>query len=175
MPASWPLLAARLTGSKNTEVRTRAIALAATFGDTSACRRMREILADVGADVAVRESTLASLVAAKDKELAPVLHKLLADAALRGAALKGLASYDDPRTPPLILAVYAKLNQAEKRDALTTLASRPVYARAMIDAVADKKIAAPDVSADIVRNLRNLKAAALIARIAAGWGVRRDT
>src|SRR5260370_31924425 len=105
MPASWPLLAARLTGSKNTEVRTRAIALAATFGDTSAFKRMREILADDGADLAVRQSTLASLGAAKDKELAPVLHKLLADAALLGAALKGLAIYDDPRTPPVTLPV----------------------------------------------------------------------
>jgi putative membrane-bound dehydrogenase-like protein len=175
MPASWPLLVARLTGSKNLEVRTRAIALAATFGDTSAFKRMREILADDGTDRAVRQSTLASLVAAKDKELAPVLHKLLGDAALRGAALKGLASYEDPQTAPLILAMYARLNQSEKRDALTTLASRPAYARAMIDAVADKKIAAADVSADIVRNLRNLKDSALIARIADVWGVVRDT
>ena len=46
MPASWPLLVEGLTRSKNAEVRTRAIALAATFGDTSAFKRMREILAD---------------------------------------------------------------------------------------------------------------------------------
>jgi putative heme-binding domain-containing protein len=45
----------------------------------------------------------------------------------------------------------------------------------MIDAVAEKKIAAVDVSAEIVRNLRNLKDAALTARIAEVWGVVRDT
>ena len=55
----------------------------------------------------------AALLGARDKQLVPILHKLLDEPALRAAALKGLAVYDDPQTPNLILAVYAKLPAAE--------------------------------------------------------------
>jgi hypoxanthine phosphoribosyltransferase len=39
----------------------------------------------------------------------------------------------------------------EQRDALNTLASRPTYANALLDAVADKRVQPSDISADIIR------------------------
>ena len=53
------------------------------------------------------DGALASLLGASDSKLAPVLHRLLAEAALRGPAIRGLAAYDDPKTPRLILAAYS--------------------------------------------------------------------
>jgi putative membrane-bound dehydrogenase-like protein len=175
MPTAWPAAFTKLAAGKDAEIRNQAVALAVTFGDARAFDELRRSVTTVSADNATRQAALAVLLAAKDKQLVPVLHKLLGDPALRGAALKGLASYDDPRTPATILGIYSKLDAAEKRDALTTLASRPAFAKAMLDAMADKKIPAADVSADVVRNLRNLKDAALTARIAEVWGVVRDT
>jgi putative membrane-bound dehydrogenase-like protein len=175
MPAGWPKAFAKLAASNNAEVRSQAVALAVTFGDVRAFGELRKLVVAVTADAAARQAALATLLAARDKQLVPMLHQLLAEPAMRGAALRGLATYDDPQTPAAILGVYGKLDAAEKRDALTTLVSRPEYARAMIDAVADKKIAAADVSTDIVRNLRNLKDAGLTARISEVWGVVRDT
>lgn len=175
MPKAWPAAFAKLAASKDAAVRNEAVALAVTFGDVRAFDEMRRLITTATADDATRQAALAALLAAKDKQLLPVLHQLLGDPALRGAALKGLAAYDDPQTPAAILGVYGKLDAAEKRDALDTLASRAAYARAMLDAVADKKIAAADVSADIVRNLRNLKDAGLTKRISEVWGVVRDT
>jgi putative membrane-bound dehydrogenase-like protein len=175
MPSTWSAAFPKLASSKDAEVRNQAIALAATFGDVRAFDTLRLIVGTATANVSERQGALTALLAAKDKQLVPTLRKLLAESAMRGAALKGLASYDDPQTPAAILGVYGKLDAAEKRDALATLASRPTYARAMLDAVAEKKIAAADVSADIVRNLRNLKDAGLTKRIAEVWGVVRDT
>jgi putative heme-binding domain-containing protein len=100
---------------------------------------------------------------------------LLAEAPVRGAALRGLAAYDDPRTPVAILAVYASLNSAEKRDALATLAARAAYGKALLEAVAVKKVPAADVSADLVRQLRNLRDKELDRRIAEVWGLVRTT
>src|SRR5262249_11649280 len=152
-PPSWANLFVSLFKSENAAVRNQAIALAVTFGDPRAFTELRNVL--VGStDLTARQAALAALLGAQDKELAPVLHTLLGDGALRGPALRGLAAYDDPQTPPAILDVYAKLTPPEKRDALTALAARPAFARAMLDAVAAKQIAAADVSADIVRNLR---------------------
>src|SRR5205823_2987702 len=106
---------------------------------------------------------------------APVLQKLVSDPALRGAALRGLGVYDDPKTPEVILAAYPALNTAEKRDALGTLTARPAYGKALLDAVSAKKVPAADVSADLVRQLRSFNNAELDKRIGDVWGLVRAT
>jgi putative membrane-bound dehydrogenase-like protein len=175
MPAAWPEVFNKLSRSSQAEVRTQAIALAVTFGDRRAFEEMRRVLTQRDADLTLRQHALASLLGARDIDLALVLQQLVTDPALRGAALRALASYDDPKTPPVILEVYPSLRSEEKRDALNTLASRPAYARALLAAVAGKKVAAADVSADLVRQLRNLHDPEIDKRIGDVWGIVRDT
>src|SRR5207237_1338302 len=156
----------RLARGSDAEVRDRTSALAITFGDTRAFARMRRLLTTKDAAPEARKQALAALLAAGDRELAPVLQGLVAEPALRGAALRGLASYDDPRTPGVILRAYGTFTTAEKRDALNTLASRPAYGKALLDAVSAKQVAAADLPADLVRQLRNLRDKELDKRIA---------
>ncbi len=59
---------------------------------------------------------------------------------MRGPALRGLAAVNDPKTPQLILNLYPKLTAAEKADAVTTLASRAAYARALLEALKKNKV-----------------------------------
>ena len=54
-------------------------------------------------------------------------------------------------------------------------AQRVDFAQALLDGVADKQIAATDLSADLVRQLHNLKNAALDQKINDVWGTVRDT
>jgi putative membrane-bound dehydrogenase-like protein len=175
MPAAWPKAFATLESSNDSNVRSAAVALAVTFGDPKAFAALREVLAKPQVALASRQEALTTLVAARDKQVVPLLHQLLADPALRGPALRGLAIYDDAKTPEKVLAVYATLSSAEKRDALATLASRSSYGKALLDAVASKKVPAPDVSADLVRQLRNLNDKVLDQRIAEVWGIVRAT
>jgi putative heme-binding domain-containing protein len=176
MPEAWPAVFAKLQDSPNKEIRNKALALAVAFGDPQAMAKLRTILIDnSGAAEAQRREALTALLAAKDPSLLPLLHKLIGDPALRGAAINALAGYDDPATPGLLLKAYPSLTPAERRDVLNTLAARPGYAKALIDAVAAKQIAAADISADIVRQLRNLRDPDLIRRIGEVWGIIRDT
>ncbi len=175
MPAAWPKAFTKLAASASADVRSQAGALAVTFGDPGALAEMRNLLANAKADFAARQNALASLLGAKDKNLPPLLQKLLAEPALRGPALRGLAAYDDPTTPKAILAIYVALPSAEKRDALNTLASRAGYAKVLLDAVGGKKIVAADLSADILRQLRNLHNKDINSRITEVWGIVRDT
>lgn len=174
MPEAWPETFAKLLHSRDAEVRQQAVAVAVTFGDQRAFAELRRILAS-GGELGARQNALATLLAAGDKELAPLLHDLIGDPALRGAALRGLAAYDDPKTPDVVTAVYAKLNPDEKRDALNTLAARVSYGKALMDAMAAKKIPAADVSAELVRQLHNLHDKDLDRRIADVWGLVRAT
>ncbi|MCI0680860.1 MAG: DUF1080 domain-containing protein [Gemmataceae bacterium] len=175
MPIKWPETFARIGKSDNPEIRRHAVALAITFGDQSAFAEMRRLLTASTENAAQRQAALDALVAARDKELPPILHKLIDEPALRGAALRGLAQFDDPRTPGIILGGFAKYGAADKRDAVSTLSARREYARALLDAVGSKKIPSTDISADIVRQLRNLGDPALTKRIAEVWGIVRDT
>jgi putative membrane-bound dehydrogenase-like protein len=175
MPPAWSEAYAKLSKSGDAEVRRSAEALSVTFGDAKAFAQMRTLLADRKADVATRQQALTSLVAGGAKDLAGLLQELVAEPPMRAAALRGLAAYDDARTPQVILGVFASLSSDEKRDALNTLAARTPFARAMLDAVAAKKLAAADIPADVVRQVRNLRDADLDKRLGDVWGTVRVT
>jgi putative heme-binding domain-containing protein len=111
----------------------------------------------------------------KDVALPPVLLDLLKDSALRASAIRGLAAYADPKTPDALLTIYATLPPEEKRDALLTLVSRAAYARALLAAIADNRLSAKDLSADIARQLRGLNQPDLTKELEKVWGVSRET
>ncbi|HEX5273628.1 MAG TPA: family 16 glycoside hydrolase, partial [Gemmataceae bacterium] len=175
MPKTWPDVSAKLALSKDAEVRSQTQALAVTFGDPKAMADLRRVLTSKGAALPARQGALASLLGAGDTTLAPVLQDLVADKAIRGAAIRGLADYDDPKTPAVLLGAYPSLTLEEKREVLSTLASRAAYGRALMEAVAAGKVPAADVPAETVRQLRNLKDAALDALIVKAWGTVRKT
>jgi putative membrane-bound dehydrogenase-like protein len=175
MPPQWAPVAAGLRGSSDAEVRRLVTALGVVFGEAAAFADQRKVAVAAGADGEARREALAALLAARDPQLPPLLRRLLADRALRGHALRGLAVFDDPATPRDVLAVYHDLDSAEKRDAVATLASRPSYGRALMDAVGAGKVPSADVSADLVRQLRNLHDKDLDRRIAEVWGVVRTS
>jgi putative membrane-bound dehydrogenase-like protein len=175
MPQGWPELLVELRSSNNHETRQLAESLAVTFGDAKAMGSLRSKLVDSKADPEQRRGAMQSLLAARDPQLAGTLQKLLADPSLRREAIRGLAAYDHAKTPASLLSIYPQLPLAEKRDALATLASRPSYARVLVAAVTEKQIPALDLSADLIRQLRNLNDDELKQRIAEVWGIVRDT
>lgn len=175
MPAGWETVAVKLAKNPNAQVRELAQSLSLTFGSASALKALRETLLSAGAGLAARSNALASLLQAKEAALPTLLQQLLNDPVMRSGALRGLAAYDDPKTAGGILKVYPSLSAAEKKDALNTLASRAAYAKAMLAAIGEKKIPAKDLTADILRQLRNLKDAQIDEQVVKNWGVARET
>jgi putative heme-binding domain-containing protein len=175
MPAGWDQVETRLADSPQPEIRTLVQTLSLTFGSQRAMESLRRTAADANADAGTRRTAIDALVAARDPQLAPLLQKLVADAALRGAAIRQLAAFDSAETPALILAAYPSLNPAERRDALNTLASRAPFARALLTAVGAGKLPKSDLTAELIRQLKNLKNPDLDRQLAEVWGVVRET
>jgi putative heme-binding domain-containing protein len=175
MPQGWEAVETRLEASPNAEVRALAQSLSLTFGSTRALETLRKTASDNSADSNARRMALSSLLDVKDAELPPLLHQLLNDADLRGAAVRGLAAYDDPKTPAAILAVYNSLDGPERRDALNTLASRAGFAAPMLAAIAQGTIPRSALTAEIIRQLRNLKNAGIDAELQKVYGVIRES
>ncbi|MBY0230601.1 MAG: DUF1080 domain-containing protein, partial [Gemmataceae bacterium] len=174
MPGAWKDVGAALLSSKDAAIRGKAVMLAAVFGDKAAFAALRKTASGSGG-LDDRRAALAALVEARDPDAPPVLLQLLEAPGLRSDALRGLAAFDAKETPAAILAVYGKLNTAERRDAIATLASRKGYAAELLKAVGDKRVAAAHLSADQVRQMRNLGDAGLDKLIEAHWGTVRTT
>jgi putative membrane-bound dehydrogenase-like protein len=175
MPDAWPALFGKLQDHETRAVRIQAVCLAVTFGNPKPALEMVKMRSSTTAQTAA----IGALLDAGHPKLTPELHWLL-DSELKGTkarslALRGLAAYDDPATPNEILRRFPDFTPGERVDALNTLASRPSYAKALLDAVAAKKIDPKEVSADIVRQLRHLKDNAVSKRINEVWGVVRDS
>lgn len=170
MPAAWSDIESKLTASKNAEISALAQGLGLTFGSQKAVAELRASAVNAKAPVAVRRAALQSLLGVKDSAAPGILKQLLQTHDLRDEALKGLAAYDDPSTAPAILAVYPQLSNVEKRDALNTLASRASFAKPLLAAVDEKKVSSKDLTADLVRQLRNLKNPEIDQQLQKVWG-----
>jgi putative heme-binding domain-containing protein len=104
-----------------------------------------------------------------------LLQKLVADSAVRGTAIRALAQFDDSGTPGAILGVFGSLNGEERRDALNSLASRAGFARPLVAAVSKGSVPKAELTADLVRQLRNLKDAEISQQLDQIWGVMKET
>lgn len=175
MPVGWDALARKLKKSPNSEIRELARGLSVTFGSKEALEELRGTLLDRNEEDRDRRAALESLTAAKDPGLVGALQVLLREATLRTNAIRAMAAYDDPGIPKAIVEVYPTLSTLEKKDALATLASRASFAKGLMAAVADKKVPPQDLTADILRLLRNLNDPAVQKLVTEQFGVARES
>ncbi len=174
-PESWPAVHAHLLATAAPEQAGRLQAVSAALGDRAGFPELRRMLADPSAATAERLRALATLERGRDEELVPVLYALLGDEALRGPALRALASYDDPATPERVLAAYPACGAEERRDALNTLASRAPWALALLSAVEGGAVPRTDVGAFVVRQIASHGDPELDRLLASAWGTVRAT
>jgi putative membrane-bound dehydrogenase-like protein len=174
-PVEWPAAYRSVSQSSNQDVRREATALGVTFGDMDAFQALRRIVASGQTGAEPRREALKALLAAKDPGLVSTLYTLLSEPALRDAALSGLALYDDPHTPARILSAYPSLSVSERRSALATLSSRVPYGVELLSAVSKNEIPKTDLSADLIRQLHNLRSAKIDEMLGRAWGQVRST
>jgi putative heme-binding domain-containing protein len=175
MPKGWTEVSGKLAQSQNEEVRSLAQMISITFGDPRALLALRGVLTDAKAPVEARKAALESLLGAQDKELPPILLGLLVDAALRGPAIRALASYEDPSTASKILGIYGTLEIVEKRDAINTLGARKSYARDLLAALKGGAVPRADLTASSIRQLGELNDPEISSWIEKEWGSFRPT
>ncbi len=169
-PAGWSALHRKLSASPDAEVRERAQALSVQFGDPQALAVLRKLVENPRADAGARQRALQTLVEHRAEGVPSLLRKALDDPKLLRPALRGLAAFDEPGTAAVVLRRYGKLDAAAKADALGTLASRPAYALALLDAIEKKQVPRADVSPFLARQLAALKDRRVHARLEAVWG-----
>jgi putative membrane-bound dehydrogenase-like protein len=144
--------------------------LSVVFGEGAALDQIREVALDSQADPAARERAIRALVAAKAEGLTDLLLKLLEDRSIAAAAASGLAFADREDIPPKILGRYQSLDPEYRREAIDTLATRPLFARALLLSVSKEEISRADISAFHARQIRDLGDPSLIELLEQVWG-----
>lgn len=169
-PEGWAAVHRKLAKSRNAEIREKVLQLSVMFGDPQALAALRKTAGNPKVDAKARQRALQALIEKRPADLPPLLRKLLGDRTVRGLALRGLASYSDPETPTLVLDLYASLSEAEKADAIATLASRPAYGFALLDAMEKGRVPRRDLSAFNARQISSFNDKKLTARLTKVWG-----
>ncbi len=177
LPEGWEAAAAKLSKSANADVRFQVAALSLKFGFKSddVTRALVAVAKDRNAPADRRLFAIDALVDARDPSAPALLQSMLGDAVVRLKAIQALAAFDDAKTPAAILSGYAGLGPDEKKAALVTLASRASFAKELLGAVRAKTIAAKELTADVVRQLRALGDAEIDKAVADLWGSARST
>jgi putative heme-binding domain-containing protein len=89
--------------------------------------------------------------------------------------MQAMAAFNDPAIPGVILRNWNNLRAEDRAGAVATLASRPAYAKALLKAVAEGKIARADISAFNARQIHSFGDAQLSEQLNKVWGEVRAT
>lgn len=169
MPPSWKQIAPLLYQG-DASVQRLAEKLAAAFGDATAFPRLRSVLAHKGAERAARDHSFEVLSRAQDRPALPVFIGLLDENVFRTRAISLVARFDAPEVSSALIDRFESFNTSDRAAALAALTTRPAFAMALLEAVAGGKVARDQITAFTVRQLTDLKNAAVDQRVRTMWG-----
>ena len=168
MPEGWEQVTSVLRKSADDRVRQLERELSLVFGDGRAVEALMKI-ATSGGDLDVRREAIRTLVASRIDDLVPTLRKLLDNLDMGRDAVRGLAAFNEPDTPKLLIEKINQMRSSGKEEVINVLVSRPAYAAELLDAVAGGKIDRNFVSVFQLRQLQTLGDHRINARIAKLW------
>src|SRR5690606_27921575 len=174
MPQTWAAVYESLSQAEDPVLRSRLDALAVIFGDSRALESSRRVALDPRAELDLRRDALSSLVEARAPPAAETARVLVRDEALRHDAIRALGTLGDADAPAAIFDAWPSFDQESRRLALSALASRVSWAKALLDAIEAKTIPASLLSADIVRQIRLLRDETIASRLEQVWGTVRE-
>jgi putative heme-binding domain-containing protein len=171
LPTDWSAQKTQL-GSSNTITE-----LEAFMGIAAARATFRATVADEKANLADRENAIALLTRVRDAETAPLLLRIVEQAASPAAAtqpirraVQALATLPHPATAKTLVTHFASLNTATQQDAINALATSVSGATALLAAVQAKTVPSTSLSPFLARQIDAFDDAGLKAQLKEVFG-----
>lgn len=179
VPPAWSAIYSKLANPTSTaanfDVYLHTLGLGAKFGNEQAQQKLEEIVVDESGAYVERKVVFGFLVENGSKNLAEIISQLLTGTTLRAEALRAAATINDSSIAQAIVANYKTLNAGEQTDARNALASRANYALELLHAADSGAIPRKDLSADLIRQLRNLDDPQVTDLLQKVWGIVRES
>ncbi len=174
-PSAWDSVAGTLAKSDQADVRAKVRDLNVIFGDARAIDETYRIAGDPKASIDARRAALEAVIDARPSQMRKLCEELINVPELAPLAARGLASFDDPAVAAVLVNALTRLKAEDRAQVVNALAARPSFAMALLDGIAQKKLARAEVSAFQARQIRDLGDAALTKKLANVWGELRDS
>lgn len=174
-PAAWDAFTQRIDKTADPAIRTRIRELNVLFGDGRALDEVKRLALDEKSDLAARRAALQTLIESRPPDLRVICERLLRVRHLNATAVRGLALFNDPGIGRNLAASYRSFHPSERGSVIDTLASRPVFALALLDQVAAGKIPRADLTPFHARQIRSLDDPQVQRRLSEVWGEQRET
>ncbi|MDY3551782.1 HEAT repeat domain-containing protein [Gemmata sp. JC717] len=179
-PDAWAALQAEIAKENNPKLVALANKLAVSFRDPVAVKRALDSAANPKLAVEARGEAVRQLALLKPAEALPLLVALTSKApdapdALRAEAVRALAAFDGPTVPNALLGNWKDVPKSVRPDAVSTLSTRKEWARALLTALADKKLDRAEVTDNTVLRIQAFNDKELNALIEKAWGRTRAT
>ncbi len=168
-PKNWESVEAKYAEVADEEVRQLVRDLSLVFGSGRALDELHDLVRNSKTPLDVRRRSIQSLVEARAENFAPTLQKLLKTRYINVAAIRGLAAYDHPDTPRLLLEEYDNFHQPAKQQAIATLVSRPPSSRLLLSAIEAGSIDRDQLSPFQIRQMQLFQDDSIDAMIEKLW------
>jgi putative heme-binding domain-containing protein len=173
-PQAWDAVQNKLSRATNPALRDRIRDLSALFGDGRALDEVKRVALDNNAELADRRAALLTLIENRPPDLREICERLLGVRFLNSTAVRGLALFDDPAIGESLAGSYNRFHPSERGAVIETLVSRPAFAGALLDEIAEGRIPRADVTAFHARQIRSFNNDTLAKRLTEVWGALRD-
>jgi putative membrane-bound dehydrogenase-like protein len=145
------------------------------FGDGRALEEIREIIFAGKDDLQTRRQALETLIASKPADLRKICEKLVNHGDLNAAAMRGLATFEDPAAAKLAVDHWNNVRSEFRAGVISTFVSRPTFARALLAAIAAGKIPRESVTPYHARQIAAFNDPDLTVELSKVWGEIRTT
>ena len=167
-----------LSGSIDSPMYLPAAFLATSWKDSVGLDAVRTVFVNEASPLDQRLLAFNALVTAEDKNLLTAITKAFdspkTSAALKSQILSSLSKLDDPGVAGVILTRYNDLAPELQPRAIELLTQRANWAKQLLVAIGDKKIAATTINLNQARRLKDLNDEELKQLLAAHWGQVRE-
>jgi putative heme-binding domain-containing protein len=134
-------------------VRERSLALSQIFGDQAAVTYAIARVKDPAIDTAQRQSTLSLLLNQQNIDASKLLKSLIDEPDMTLSAIRGYAIVENMDAPSVLLTRFSKLEPQQQRAVIETLASRKVYAEALLESLQKGQVSREDIPTQVARAL----------------------
>jgi putative heme-binding domain-containing protein len=177
-PEGWAALNLAILKDNNPRLVSLANKLAVSFRDPAAIKRAFDAVANVKLPVEARAEGVRQLATLQPPEATPVLLKLLgqdASDAVRAEAARSLAAFDRKEIPTTLINGWKDYPQTVRPEVINTLSARKEWAKALLQAMADKKIDRAEVTDNSIIRIQAFNDKELNTLIEKAWGRTRAT
>ena len=174
-PAAWDEFVALIEPAASPKVRDQLRTLNALFGDGRALEAVKAVALDPRANLGSRKAALRALIEARPPDLWRICDRLVRIRGLGPMAAQGILLFDTPEAAQRLAASYLTFVPVERPALIAALVSRPLFARALLQAIASGRIPRADLTAFHARQIASFNDAELTRELTQMWGELRET